>query len=163
RVGVIERGKDWVKIKEIMTKEVVSIKPEDSARDALDLLFKMRISGLPVMDSQGKLVGMFTEKGVLKHILPSYVEKVGRFIYEENPKSTHRKFAELSNIKVSQLMRQDVVTAAEDVTLCEVARIMLTQKVRRVPVLDKNCKVVGIVAREDILKAFAREAASPHA
>jgi len=61
-----------MKVKEIMAKEIVSVKPEDNAKEALGLLFKMRISGLPVIDSKGKLAGMFTEKDVLKHILPFY-------------------------------------------------------------------------------------------
>lgn len=149
-----------MKAKEVMKEYVVSVKPDDNARDALDLLFKMEISGLPVIDAQGQLVGMFTEKEVLSHILPSYIEKVGRFIYEEDPKSTKKKFAELSRIKVSQLMRRDVVSTSEDVALCEVARVMLTKKARRLPVLDKSGKVAGIVARGDIIKAMAKEGAS---
>ncbi len=147
-----------MKIKEIMRRDVVSVKPDDIASGALEMLFKMRISGLPVIDSEGKLVGMFTEKGVLRFILPSYVEKVGRFIYEENPKSTKKKFHDLNNAKVSQLMRKEVVTASQEITLCEAARIMLTQHARRLPVVDASLKVVGIVAREDILKALAKEA-----
>jgi len=147
-----------MKAKEIMTKEVVSIKPEDNAKDALALLFKMQISGLPVIDTQGKLVGMFTEKDVLKQILPSYLDKVGRFIYEENPKSIKKKFQDLINLLVSQLMRKDVITIDTDTSLCEVARLMLTQKIRRIPVLDKEKKLVGIVSREDVVKAYAREA-----
>lgn len=149
-----------MKIKEIMIKEVKSISPDATAQEALDLLEKLQISGLPVMDDKDKLVGMFTEKNVLSYILPSYIEKVGRFIYEENPKATKKKFTELSKIKVSQLMRREVVTTTEDTTLCEVARLMLTQKVRRIPVVDKTGKVVGIVARCDVLKAFAKEAES---
>jgi predicted transcriptional regulator len=86
---------------------------------------------------------------------------VGRFIYEENPKSTRKKFIDLNNRKVSQLMRKDVVTTTEDATLCEVARIMLTQKARRLPVLDKSNKVAGIVARGDVLRALAKEAEVP--
>ena len=147
-----------MKVKEIMVKDVASISPETGADEALDLLEKMQISGLPVIDGNGKLVGMFTEKDILSYILPSYIERVGRFIYEENPKSTKKKFKELSKIKVRQLMRKDVVTTTEDTTLCEVARVMLTQKARRIPVVDKSGKVVGIVARCDILKAFAKEA-----
>jgi len=147
-----------MKVKEIMTKDVVSVKPEDSAIEVLKLLFKMQISGLPVIDREQKLVGMFTEKDVLRDILPSYIEKVGKFIYEEDPKSTKKKILELNTIKAKQLMRKDVVTTSEDTTLCEAARIMLTQKVRRAPVLDKLGKVVGIVARCDILKALAKEA-----
>lgn len=147
-----------MKIKEIMTKEVVSIKPDDNVVEALRFLFKVQISGLPVINAQGKLVGMFTEKEVLSYILPSYIEKVGRFIYEENPKSIKKKFMELDKVKVSQLMRRDVITTNEDTGLCEVARIMLTQKARRLPVVDKSGKVVGIVAREDVVKAYAKEA-----
>jgi CBS domain-containing protein len=147
-----------MKIKEIMTKEVVSVKPTDSALEALGLLFKREISGLPVIDEQARLVGMFTEKDILEHILPSYIGNVGKFIYEENPKSTRKKFGVLNTVKVSQIMRKQVVSVTEDTTLCEAARIMLTQKTRRLPVLDKNGKVAGIVARGDVLKAFAEEA-----
>jgi predicted transcriptional regulator len=148
-----------MKIKEIMQKDIASLSPDINAKEALDLLQKMEISGLPVIDKEGKLVGMFTEKEALSYILPSYIEKVGRFIYEENPKSTKKKFAELSNIKVSQLMRKNVVTTKEDTGLCEIVRLMLTQKARRIPVIDKSGKVVGIVARCDVLKAFASESA----
>jgi predicted transcriptional regulator len=146
-----------MKIKEIMTKDVTSLSPDDSAKEALDLLFKMQISGLPVIDNDEKLVGMFTEKDVLTYLLPSYVEKVGRFIYEQNPKATKKKFAGLNKVKVSQLMRKDVITTSEDSGLCEVAKIILTQKARRIVVVDKSGKVLGIVAREDVLKAFAKE------
>lgn len=147
-----------MKVREIMKKDVLSIYPEDDAIAALNLLFKREISGLPVIDSRGKLAGMFTEKDVLSHILPSYVEKVGRFIYEENPKAVKKKFAELSKMKVSDLMRREVVTVKEDTTLCEVAKDMLTRKARRVPVVDNAGKVVGIVARCDVLEALAKEA-----
>lgn len=150
-----------MRVKEIMVKNVTSISPETAASEALDLLENKQISGLPVIDKEGKLVGMFTEKDILSYMLPSYIEKVGRFIYEENPKSTKRKFMELSKIKVSQIMRKDVVTTSEDTTICEVARIMLTQKARRIPVIDKVGKVLGIVARCDILKAFSKEAVIP--
>ncbi|OGX24677.1 MAG: hypothetical protein A3J51_05960 [Omnitrophica WOR_2 bacterium RIFCSPHIGHO2_02_FULL_45_21] len=147
-----------MKVKEAMVKEVDSLSPDISVKEAMDTLLKRKISGLPVIDQAGKLVGMFTEKNILSYLLPSYIEKVGRFVYEENPKATKKKLTELCQIKVSQLMRKEVITAAEDVALCEAARIMLTQKARRLPVVDKEGKVVGIIAREDILRAMNKEA-----
>ncbi|MFA5144715.1 MAG: CBS domain-containing protein [Candidatus Omnitrophota bacterium] len=150
-----------MKVKEIMTKDVVGINPDVDAQEALALLFSKKISGLPVIDAQGKLMGMFTEKDILSYILPGYIEKVGRFVYEEDPKSATKKFAELNKVKVSQLMRKLVVTTTEDATLCEVARVMLTQKARRIPVLDKAGRMSGIVARCDILRALAKETAAP--
>lgn len=150
-----------MKVREIMTKQVTSISPEITVKEALELLQKKEISGLPVIDDKNRLVGMLTEKEVLSYVLPSYIEKVGRFIYEENPKSVQKKLLELSKMKVKDLMRKEVVTTSEEATSCEVARIMLIQKARRLPVVDKSGKVVGIVARCDILKALVKTSEPP--
>lgn len=146
-----------MKVKEIMAKEIISVSPQISAKEALAVLFKNHISGLPVIEKSGKLAGMFTEKDVLKQVLPSYVSQVGKFIYEENPKAIKRKMSGLEKIKVQDVMRKEVVTTSEETTLCEVARLMLTQNARRIPVVDKNNFVKGIIAREDIVRAFAKE------
>jgi CBS domain-containing protein len=146
-----------MKVKEIMKKDVNHISPETNAQEALELLQKMDISGLPVIDEKNKLVGMFTEKEALASILPSYIENVGRFIYQENPKASKQKIAAFRNMKVKDLMRRQVITVDEDTNLYEVARIMLTQKVRRIPVLNKENLVVGIISRGDITKALFEE------
>jgi len=146
-----------MKIKEIMEKEVVSLSEDTKIKDAFLKLLKMRISGLPVLDEHLKLLGMFTEKDILRAILPGYLDRVGRFVYEENPKIVKKRLLEIQDLTVGELMRREVATVDEDTTLCEVARLMLTQNVRRIPVLDKEKKVVGIVAREDILREFAKE------
>ena len=146
-----------MKVREIMQEKVVSVKPQDNALEALRQLFKMKISGLPVVDEQGKLQGMFTEKEVLSYVLPSYIEKVGSFVYEENPKATRKKFSELSAITVSQVMRKEVITVGEETTLSEAARIMLTKKSRRLPVIDKSGRVIGIVARCDVVESLVKE------
>lgn len=145
-----------MRVKEIMTKEVTSVCADTNAQEALELLQKMQISGLPVIENK-KLVGMFTEKEVLSAILPSYVEKVGRFIYEENPKAVKQKIIALRGIKVREVMRKEVITVDEDTTLCEVARIMLTQKARRLPVFNKTKEVIGIISRGDVVKALFGE------
>jgi CBS domain-containing protein len=146
-----------MKVKEIMTKDVNGVTAEMNALEALDLLQRTEISGLPVMDANKKLIGMFTEKEIIAAILPSYVEKVGRFIYQENPKAVKQKVLMFSGIKIKDIMRKDVVTVDEDTTLCEVARIMLTRKARRIPVLNKGKEVVGIVSRGDVVRALFQE------
>ncbi len=146
-----------MRVKDIMVRDIRTIPSDMNVKEALELLFKYEISGLPVVDNEKKLVGMFTEKDVLSYILPSYIEKVGRFIYEEDPKSTKKKFQELASVKVSQLMRKTVVSTTEDTNLSEAARIMLTQKARRLPVVDTSGKIIGIVARCDVLKAIAKQ------
>jgi predicted transcriptional regulator len=147
-----------MKVKEIMTTKVNTLSPEMNAREALGLLFKMKISGLPVIDENNKLVGMFTEKGVLRTLLPGYIAKVGSFTYQENPKMIKQKVDALQTMQVKDVMRQEVITVDEETALSEVARIMLTQLVRRVPVLNKDKQVIGIVAREDVVRAlFSKE------
>ncbi|MEK6727105.1 MAG: CBS domain-containing protein [Candidatus Omnitrophota bacterium] len=146
-----------MKTKEIMTTKVMSVKPDDFAGEALSRLFRLKISGLPVIDEKGKLVGMFTEKEILTKVLPSYVEKVGIFRYEENPKAIKQKVIALASLKVKDIMRKDVVVVDEDTTLCEAAHLMLSQKVRRLPVLNASKEIVGIVARVDVVKALFEE------
>lgn len=147
-----------MRVKEVMIREVTTLSVNMSVKEAAKKIFDMEISGLPVVDEAGRLVGMFTEKGILKAILPSYVEKVGKFIYEEDPKTIRKKVEALNSLKVKDLMRTEVVTVGEETSLYETARLMLTQRARRVPVIDKENKIVGIVARCDIVKALTREA-----
>jgi CBS domain-containing protein len=140
-----------------MQTKIISLKPGENAKDALDKLFSLKISGLPVLDEKGRLLGMFTEKEIIFKILPSYVSKVGRFSYEENPKAVKQKILQLKNFTVKDLMRKEVVITTEDAALCEVAHLMVTQRARRIPVLNKAKEAVGIVAREDVLKALFEE------
>lgn len=146
-----------MKIKEIMTKGVISLNANDNVLSALDKLFKMQISGLPVVDDTGKLIGMFTEKEIIARILPSYMENVGKFVYEENPKQVKQKIINFNNLKVEDIMRREVITISEDATLCEAAHLMLTQKARRIPVLDNNKDMSGIISRGDVVKALVKE------
>lgn len=146
-----------MKVKDIMIKDVKHLSPEISAKDALYKLLNQKISGLPVIDEKGKLVGMFTEKDILSYMFPSYVEKLGKFTYGETPKAVINKLTALDKISVKDIMRKEVVTVSSDTDLAEAAHIILTQKARRVPVVEGG-KVIGIIAREDILKEFAKEA-----
>ncbi|MBM3251808.1 MAG: CBS domain-containing protein [Candidatus Omnitrophica bacterium] len=145
-----------MQVKDIMVKNVITLSPEMNADEAMQKLLAKEISGLPVVDGNNKLIGMFTEKSILRAILPSYVEQVGHFVYNADPKKLSERVQRLSQIKVKDLMRKEVVTANEDTSLYEVARIMLTQKIRRIPVIDKDNRVIGIIARQDVLKAFVK-------
>ncbi|MDD5019185.1 MAG: CBS domain-containing protein [Candidatus Omnitrophica bacterium] len=145
-----------MKIGEIMTRDVETLSPDTTAIDAMRRLFERQISGLPVVDGAGKLIGMFTEKDILRAILPSYVSQVGRFVYENSPKTIKCKVAKLADHKVGDLMRKEVVKIGEEVPVCEVAHIMLTQDVRRVPVVDAQDKIRGIAARSDVLNCLLK-------
>ncbi len=137
-----------------MTKEVNHISPDMDATAAIALLQKMQISGLPVVDENNKLIGMFTEHEILSNILPSYIQNVGAFVYENSPKVIKDKVNAFSGLKVRDIMRKDLISVNEDTSIYEVARLMLTKKARRIPVVNKDNQIVGIIARVDLVKAL---------
>lgn len=146
-----------MKVEDAMIRNVKSVLPDTPVGKAWVLLAENEISGLPVIDKENKLVGMFTEKDIIKYVLPGYIEKVGTFIYKDDPKAIKNKVKELlCERKVSDVMRREVVTVGPDASLSEVARIILIERIRRIPVVDKEGKVVGIIARGDIVKAFLK-------
>jgi CBS domain-containing protein len=118
---------------------------------------RSRTSGLPVLDRRGTVVGVFTEKEVLKAILPSYVKDVGDFIYGEDSKAELKKLCRLEKSKVRDVMRKEVPTVSGETSLTEVSRIMLTRSERRV-VVTRGRKAIGVITRSDVVRALAEEA-----
>jgi CBS domain-containing protein len=146
-----------MKVEDVMVRNVKSILPDILVRQALDALKENKISGLPVVDKNRKLVGMFTEKEILQYLLPGYLQQVGSFVYRDNPKAIVNKIKELLlDKKVSDIMRTHINTVKADTSLSEVARKMLMEKIRRLPVVDDTGKVIGIIAREDVVWALMK-------
>lgn len=117
--------------RDIMTEYIVSIRPTSSVRSAMERLLAERISGLPVVDEDEKLVGVITEFALLAIAYDSGV----------------------ANDTVDRHMTTDVLTVAADDPIRKVADLFIVHRVRRVPVLAEG-KVVGLIARRDVLKAL---------
>jgi CBS domain-containing protein len=115
-----------MKVREIMTSDVISV-PEDSrVEDAARLLARHRISGLPVLSQSGKLVGLVTEYDL--------ISKQGN--------------------AVSDIMSRGVISITEDTDVEEVSHLLTNRRIRRVPVL-RGDELVGIVSRSDLVKQIA--------
>lgn len=146
-----------MKVSELMTREVITIPPEMSVLEAVKILFEREISGLPVADDQRNVLGMITEKEIISMALPKFAEQFGDFDVILDEESFSRKIAEADRIKVKDIMRREVLCVSEDTSVAEVARLMIAKQARRIPVLDKNKKLAGIIARADIVKKIAKE------
>lgn len=146
-----------LKVADLMTREVFTVPPEMSVKEVAKLLFEKEISGLPVVDEQKKVIGMITEKDLISMALPKYLEKLGDFDFILDEEPFLKKIADADKVKVKDIMRREVLCVKEDVPVPEVARLMIVNKVRRIPVLDKDKKLVGIIARADIVKEIARK------
>jgi len=149
----------YMKAIDIMLKQAQTLSPEMSVKEALDIFFKIKRTGLLVVDSSGKIAGTFTEKDILKQILPAYISNVGGFVYQDNPKGIKNKVADFVNLKVRDVMFKDVVTVDEGATISEVARIMITKNIRQLPVIDKSGKFLGVIGRHKVVSMLVESEA----
>jgi CBS domain-containing protein len=145
--------------KDIMTKDVITVKPETSLEELSSLLVKNGISGVPVVDSSGSLYGIVTDNDLISrnkrlHI-PTVVSFLDAAIYLESSKRFEEEVRRLAATKVSDICVRKVTTITEDTTVTDIATIMAEKKVHLLPVV-KNGKVVGIVGKRDVVKAVAR-------
>ncbi len=147
--------------KDIMTKNVVTVKPETSIEELASLLVKHQISGAPVLDEAGGLYGIVTENDLISqnkrlHI-PTVVSFLDAAIYLESSKKFEAEVKRITATKAGDICARKVLTIAEDTTLVDIATIMDEKKVQLLPVVT-NGKMVGIVGKRDVVKAVARQA-----
>ena len=126
-------------VEDIMTRDVVTLTPEHTLRDAIDLLRSKRIRHLPVVEAQ-RLVGIVTDRDV-KRATPSVLAGVNRDEYDNT----------LLTIKVSQLMTREPITVPRKSALKSAVEIFINRKVGALPVVD-NDRLVGILTELDILR-----------
>jgi CBS domain-containing protein len=148
-------------VRDAMTKNAVSVKPDDTLEYLLDLLSKSNISGCPVV-SRKNVVGVISQTDILKLIdVHSKIQTPdsGLFplilavIRSEHYDSLKEALKDILNLKVKDFMSKTVVTINADEDIYTAARLMNKNDVNRLPVLDEK-KFVGIIARGDIIKAL---------
>lgn len=125
-----------------MSRPAITISPETSLQDALDLMHAERVRRLPVVDRKGKLVGIVSERKLLK-ASPSSATTLSKF----ELKTMVRK------LKIEEFMSVDVATVTEDTPVEEAARIMADGQISGLPVV-RGEKVVGVITETDIFKVF---------
>jgi CBS domain-containing protein len=116
---------------EIMTDDLVMVRPEDSIEQAIELLLSEEISGMPVADEKGHLIGVITEFALLG------------VVYDR----------QIKNQTVGQHMTRELITVDINDPVSRIADLCIVHRVRRVPVM-KNGKLVGVIARRDVLRAL---------
>ncbi len=146
---------------DIMTRDVVTVKPETSIEELAALLVKYEISGVPVVDDAGSLFGIVTENDLISrnkrlHI-PTVVSFLDAAIYLESSKKFEEEVKRVAATRVSDICMRKVVTITKETTVVDIATIMSEKKVHLLPVIDAG-KVVGIVGKRDMVKAVGRQA-----
>lgn len=146
--------------KDIMTRDVVTVKPDTSIQELASLLVKNQISGAPVVDDAGALVGIVTENDLItqnkRMHIPTVIGFLDAAIYLESSKKFADEVKRVTATKVAEIMVKKVVSIDESATLIDIATIMAEKKVHLLPVLTGG-KVSGIVGKRDVVRAIAQQ------
>jgi CBS domain-containing protein len=141
--------------RDVMTRRVVTVTPETTIEEAVRLMLENRISGLPVTDEAGALVGVVTEGDLLRRIeTGTDKHRSGWIGLLLGPGRLAAEYTRSHAQKVGEVMTSEVVSVAPDTPLPEVVELMETRRIKRVPVIDDN-KLVGIVSRANLVAALA--------
>lgn len=144
-----------MKVQDVMTEYVISVSPDDTIAHAIQLMLKEHVSGLPVLDKSGGLVGMVTEGDFLRRAETKTQRKRPRWLeFLVGPGRLADDYVHTHGRKISEVMTIDPITVTEDAPLEDAVTLMQKKGVKRLPVL-RGDKVVGIVSRANLLSALA--------
>ncbi len=148
-------------VADIMSREPILVQPQTPLKEAIKILAEKRISGLPVVDDSGNLVGVISETDLMWRATevepPAYMMLLDSVIYLENPHRYERELHKALGQTVGEVMSGDPITITSEKSVAEAAGLMHKRSVHRLPVLDSSGKVIGIITRGDIVRAMAAE------
>jgi CBS domain-containing protein len=144
-----------MKASEIMTRRVVSIEADATIVQAIKLMLKHHFSGLPVVDSSGKLVGVISQGDFLhRSEIGTEFKRNAWLVALFGPEESAHDYVRAHGIKVSELMTRQPVTVDESTSLDRVVHLMERYRIKRLPVMRRE-KMVGIISRTNLLRALA--------
>jgi CBS domain-containing protein len=143
-----------MKTADLMTSTVITITPGHSVRHAARLMLEHGISGLPVVDDMGTVVGMLTEGDLLRRVEPAEADKVDAMWYRlATPEGVARDFVKRHSWRVGDVMTSPVVFVTGQTPLRHVAELLETHGIRRLPVVERG-QLIGIIGRSDLLRCL---------
>ena len=148
-------------VAQIMTRDPITVSPETSLESAIKILAEQKISGLPVVDKQGQLVGVISETDLTWQATgvdtPPYIMFLDSVIYLQNPAKHNEEIHKALGQTVGEAMSNRPATIKGDRLVREAAKIMHDKKVRRLPVVDDNSKLIGIITQGDVIRMMAAQ------
>ena len=145
-----------MRVKELMETNVIHVTPDTTYKEAARLLYTHGMSGIPVLDEKGGVVGFVSEKDIVRILYPWYKS------FYESPESytdmeaRESKAGDIRNTRVEVFMKKNIFTVKPDDPIMKAGALMLAHDINRLPVLE-NGKMVGIVSRGSIYKAILKK------
>jgi CBS domain-containing protein len=145
------------KATDIMTTDVITVTLETSVQELARILSLHNISGVPVVDAAGNLIGVVTENDLIdqtkKLHIPTVVTILDSIFYLENPDRMEKEMKRIAGTKVLDLYSSDPITVDEETTLEEIATIMAEKNIHTLPVVQEK-KLIGVIGKKDIIKTL---------
>lgn len=146
--------------KDIMTSDVITVTPDLAVEKLAALLWKNNISGAPVVDAHGKVVGVVTESDLIdqnkKIHIPTMISFLDSVIMLESSEKIEKEIGKITGTTVQDICCREVVTVNEDTGIDEIATIMSEKHVHTLPVV-RGGELVGVVGKNDIIKTLAQK------
>ncbi|MGK7937117.1 MAG: CBS domain-containing protein [Xenococcaceae cyanobacterium] len=144
-----------------MTPNPITVSPQTPLEEAIKILAEKKISGLPVQDETGKLVGVISETDLMWQETgvepPPYIMILDSLIYLQNPARYNKEIHKALGQTVGEVMSDKPITIQLDRSLKQAAQTMHEKQIRRLPVVDNEGKLVGILTQGDIIRMMAAE------
>jgi CBS domain-containing protein len=142
---------------DIMTTDVITVKKETPLKELAEILYKNHINGVPVLDDDGRLIGIICESDLIRkdkklHI-PTVVALFDAVFYLESSKNVEKEIRRINATTVEELFTREVVTVDEKTPIEEIATLMTQKKIYTIPVMDGK-RLVGIVGKGDVIRTF---------
>lgn len=148
-------------VADVMSRDLITVKPQTPIKEAIKILAEQRISGLPVVDDAGKLMGVISETDLLWQETgvepPLYIMFLDSVIFLENPARHEHELHKALGQTVGEVMSTELVTVKPDQPLRKAAKLMQERSIRRLAVTDDAHEVIGILTPGDIVRAMAAE------
>jgi len=145
------------KVADVMSHDVITVRPETPLRDLAEILSEKNINGVPVIDEDGGLLGVVCESDLVERNKPLHIPTVfiilDSIIPLENPWRMQKEFKRLTATKVEDIYSSPAISVSPDTDITEVARIMSEKKIHTLPVVDRG-KLVGVVGKGDVIRSL---------
>jgi len=141
-------------VQDVMTTDVVAVTQDASFKDIATMLGRHRVSAFPVVDDQGKVIGVVSEADLLPK--EALVAGAGLPPGRLSVMLHHKEFSKAGGVTAADVMTRPAITVTADEPVTNAARLMYSCKVKRLPVVDPDGHLVGIVSRADVLRVYAR-------
>ena len=152
-----------MKARDLMSAKVVTVTPDTPVREIAALMVEKHISGVPVVDEDESLVGIISEGDLLRRPeLGTDKHRRRRWLsFFTDAQEQAREFSRSHALRADEIMTKSVTYVGEDASLGEVVGLMEKKNVKRLPVLDDDGRLVGIISRVDMLRTLAARQAEP--